>query len=141
MKINKQMLAAIIVSSVTLVSCGGGVKSSSSSLAGTNWQLYSLNGNVIGQKLSKRVTLNFDKKRASGSAGCNRYFSSYQVSEVNGLYFNNIGSTKKLCFKRRFMKVERNFLNALSNASSYQMVSNNELSINGSGGLLKFTRP
>ncbi len=140
MKINKQLLAVLIVSSTSLVSCGGGVKNPSPSLVGTNWQLYSLNGNILGKRLSKRVTLSFDTKRASGFAGCNRYFSSYHVSETNGLHFNDIGSTKKLCFKRRFMRVERNFLNALSNASSYQ-INNNELSINGSSGALKFKRP
>ncbi len=140
MKISKQLLAILITSSIGLVSCGGGVKSAPS-LVGTHWQLSSVNGSTLSKRLSKRITLNFHPKRASGSAGCNRYFSNYKLSGSNSVSFRGIGSTKMLC-KPRFMKAERKFLSALRNANSYRL-SNGALFIKGTGrvGVLKFVRP
>jgi len=141
MKINKQFLAILIGSSIGLVSCGGSdAVRSQPSLVGTQWQLTSFNGRTLGKRLSKRVTLNFHKKRATGSAGCNRYFSNYKTAtNSDSLRFNQIGSTRMLC-KPRFMKMEHKFLGALKGTYAY-VISNGELSLSSNAGLLKFKRP
>ncbi|HIO92749.1 MAG TPA: META domain-containing protein [Leucothrix mucor] len=141
MKISKQFLiplSILMISSIGLTSCGGGTKPASS-LEGTHWQLSSVNWRVLRNKLSKRMTINFNSKRATGSSGCNRYFANYTLSAKNAVHFSAIGSTKMLC-KPRFMKIERKFLEALRGASSYR-ISSGELMIEGSGATLKFRKP
>ena len=144
MKINRPFLSPLtllIIGSIGLTSCGGGLKKTPPpSLVGTHWQLVSLNGAVLDDSLSKRMTLDFNDKRVGDSSGCNRYFSDYQVSGSNSLQFNAIGGTRRMCIKRSSMKIESQFLKTLQSANTYQ-VNNGMLSIQGGAGVLKFKRP
>ena len=53
-----------------------------------------------------------------GFAGCNNYFSTYNLSG-NNLSFGNTGSTRKLCPD---MTVENAFLNLLPQIARYEIV-------------------
>jgi heat shock protein HslJ len=79
------------------------------------------------------VTLTFEPGgRVSGSAGCNSYGGSYQLSG-NELTFSPLESTLMACLDDGVMEIESDYLRALSTAESYQ-VSGDQLQIEYQGG-------
>ncbi len=56
--------------------------------------------------------------RLAGFAGCNNYFSTYHLSEME-IRFDKIGSTRKLC---EDMTVEDIFLSLLTKVARYEIV-------------------
>lgn len=72
------------------------------------------------EQLSSSPTMTFEKEdpKVSGFAGCNNYFSSYEISE-NTLSFGPAGATRKLCPD---MSVEDSFLKQLPNIARFEIV-------------------
>ncbi len=72
------------------------------------------------EQLSSSPTMTFEKKdsRVYGFAGCNNYFSTYNVSG-NTLSFGPAGATKKLCPD---MSAEDAFFKDLPNISRFEIV-------------------
>lgn len=58
-------------------------------------------------------TIAFADGRASGHAGCNRWFASTRAGEGVAFTFGDVGSTRMMCEPAR-MEVERRFLAALN---------------------------
>lgn len=91
------------------------------SLEGVEWQLTTF---VSGEAASSllldtQITAVFTQGQVSGTAGCNRYFGSY---EVNGeaITISPLGSTRMACAEE-IMAQESGFLTALPAATTFQI--------------------
>lgn len=89
-------------------------------LADVKWNLETLDGKKLELKDSaSEVFIQFDEveKRASGRAGCNRFFGNY---EMNGdkLKFSPMGATRMACPD---MEIESAFFKMLENVDSFSI--------------------
>ena len=96
-------------------------------LENTSWQLM-----ATGQSLprsEKPITLTFsENNRLAGSSGCNRYMGSFKVTGNQFEVKSPLASTRMAC-PEALMKREKQFLEALSSAKSYQINDKGELEI------------
>lgn len=92
---------------------------SSSVLEGTEWVLTSF-GQQEKAPAEPRVTMTVEDGRASGSAGCNRYFTDFQDGDEMpaSLSLGPVGSTKMMC-PEEIMAIEDRFLQELGKVSSF----------------------
>ncbi len=132
---NINRLIILLSTLLTLVSCGGGVKSDPSSLIDTQWKLASINGVPFEGK--SQPTVSFNSIRANGFAGCNRYFSNYIFTNKGQINFSSIARTKMRCHNRSARSLERQFIGGLRTANSFS-INNGLLVIKGSAGTLLF---
>ena len=95
---------------------------SSSVLEGTEWVLTSF-GQQERAPAEPRVTMTVEDGRASGSAGCNRYFTDIQDGDEMpaSLSLGPVGSTRMMC-PEEIMAVEDRFLQELGKVSSFSFV-------------------
>lgn len=137
MRKSANFLSVIIV--VILFSCNNNVPpsgGSNSSLEKTHWVLSGLPGLSGGlPSMPKEVTLMLDSARASGFAGCNRYFGGF-ASVGSTLKFTGVGSTKMFC--EGTQKVEDAFLQALNNTEGYHITGSRLSLLKGSDTLAQF---
>ena len=107
------------------------------SLENTLWELNTfISGDAASSLLvDTQITAEFNAGQVSGSAGCNRYFGSY---EINGgdITFSPLGSTRMAC-AAEVMQQEAAFLAALQLASSFQ-IEWDQLTVQHDGGRLVF---
>jgi heat shock protein HslJ len=92
-------------------------------LTGTFWSLVSLQnaaGETVNALPGTEITLEFQAGDYSGSAGCNRYFGSYQVDGSN-LNMGAAGSTMMMCQEESLMTQESSYLAALGLVRQFQM--------------------
>ena len=95
-------------------------------LLNREWVLESLG--VVGSEESTgatvKITLEFDEDgRLHGSAGCNRYFGTFNSKSQNLLTAEPIGTTRMMC-QGEIMVWENRYLKALQDVSSYKTESN-----------------
>jgi copper homeostasis protein (lipoprotein) len=115
-------------------------KSSDVSLENTEWELVELNGNKIDPSSNPRkayFVLNSEKRRVSGSGGCNRLAGNY---ELNGehLKFDQMAGTMMAC--PQGMETEAEFLHALASVSVWKVEGKSlELLDNNGKSLARFT--
>jgi heat shock protein HslJ len=116
-----------VCASVALAGCGlvpaQAPPSGEGTLEGTPWSLDSyLNdqGDLVDVLADTEVTAQFEAGEIGGSAGCNRYFGSYEI-EGDKLTIGPLGSTEMYCLPDEVMEQERGFLAALSGAASYRI--------------------
>jgi heat shock protein HslJ len=105
-----------------------------SQLLTTKWRLQSFG--LVGEEKSvipdTKVTIQFGKdNKITGSAGCNSYFTSYEIGSHNSLSFGLIGSTRMFC--EGIMEQEVQYIKALENVSTF-MVDQNSLKLLYDGG-------
>jgi heat shock protein HslJ len=67
------------------------------------------------------LQLGFDGK-VSGSAGCNDYFSGYELGPQGAIKLSAIGSTRKTCANEEINAQEQQFLAQLGRTVSYKIV-------------------
>ena len=67
------------------------------------------------------ITLRFTKERAEGNTGCNSYFAGVASDAPGQLGFNGMGATRAAC-PEPAMDLERNYLRALADASTYSFL-------------------
>jgi heat shock protein HslJ len=111
------------------------------SLSGTEWILDSMGapGHLIPALAIKDVTLRFiDDERLNGSAGCNSYSGEYESTLGGELKVSDITSTLMLCTQPGLMDQENDFLDALDEAESYDVVGG-KLQIITEGKVLVFS--
>jgi heat shock protein HslJ len=77
-------------------------------------------------------TIEFTDSRASGGAGCNRWFAQAVGSDA-GLTFTAIGSTRRMC-EADVMDTERAFLAVLRD-TRFARIENGVLVLRGAGGM------
>lgn len=124
----KQCSFLTVLCSLTLVACNT-VKTNVMSIENTSWQLQS----VLGKEVSEKVTLLFEDNKLSGQSFCNRYFSQYERVE-NQLKIESVGATKMACPN---LKVEQQYFNLLREAERYERKGEN-LYIQHKNGQLVF---
>ena len=93
------------------------------------WILELIAENGQGKKpvVDTEVTLRFLAEKLTGSAGCNRYFASYQTGDDRQLSITDIASTEMWCFQPEgIMEQETKFLQWLNEANSYR-INNDQL--------------
>ncbi len=93
-------------------------------LAGTHWKVLSYNNGkqaVVSLIGGTRITADFaEDGRVSGSAGCNRYFSTYEIAGES-INIGRAGTTRKLCrAPEGVMDQESAYLRALNSAATYR---------------------
>jgi heat shock protein HslJ len=99
--------------------------------AGTRW--------VMTTGGADAPTIEFADSRASGNAGCNRWFA--QVSaDASAVQFTSIGATRRMC-NPSVMEIERLFLAALERTATGRLDSDVLVLQDESGAeLARFTR-
>lgn len=105
-------------------------------LPGSSWAGERIAGDTIPTAIE--ITLTFgDDGRLHGSAGCNRYFSPFELGK-SSLKIGPIGATKKLCPEPR-MTAERRYLAALERVDGWAM-KGGKLVFHGTGAELTFAK-
>jgi len=77
----------------------GGVSTAAIGIEGPEWQLVEVSGSPVSTQSGERrpfVRFDGDKKQATGFAGCNNFFGSYELSG-SSLKFGHIGATRMFC--------------------------------------------
>ena len=113
-------------------------------LPGTTWTATALArdaGALAALVPGSKITLAFGADgRASGSAGCNRYFASYQT-EGSKLSLKGGGSTRMMCGGDGVMAQEQAYLRALDTVATMRIEANRlELRTAAGGPVATFTR-
>jgi heat shock protein HslJ len=112
-------------------------------LVGTNWTLdsfYSADA-VSSVTAGTAISAFFDGEgRVTGSAGCNRYFASYNVTGTS-ISIGPAGSTKMYCNGPGVMQQESTYLASLGRAAAFK-ITGDRLSLADANGatLLSFTK-
>jgi heat shock protein HslJ len=90
-------------------------------LAGTSWRATAVNNGkqaVVSVVKDSEPTLEFlADGKAAGSAGCNRYTTTYSASGSK-LTFAAAAATRKMCARPEIMEQEQSFLSALATVAS-----------------------
>jgi heat shock protein HslJ len=112
-------------------------------LVGTNWTLDSVySGDAVSSVIAgTTITAVFGEDGSvAGSAGCNHYFASYNVTGPT-MSIGPAGSTKMYCTGPGVMQQESSFLASLSRAASFT-ITGNRLSLTDANSttLLSFTK-
>jgi heat shock protein HslJ len=120
---------------VTACATGGGSSSSPAlgDLSGSEWMM------LNETRSASPPTIAFGDDRASGYAGCNRWFASAGRTD-NALEFGDIGATRMMCSPPS-MEAERAFVRALNDTMGFR-IENGELVLHDIGGadLARFRR-
>jgi heat shock protein HslJ len=94
-------------------------------LPGTAWELGTIgsqDGTASSVLSGTTISLTFDAETLRGSAGCNRYFGSYEATG-DQIAISGIGSTKMHCGDAGVMEQEQQYLAALGEISSFKFGS------------------
>lgn len=92
-------------------------------LPGTAWELGTIgskDGTVSSVLSGTTISLVFDEETLSGSAGCNRYFGSFEATGGR-ISIGAIGSTKMFCGEAGVMEQEQQYLATIGEVSSYEI--------------------
>lgn len=118
------MRTLFIAASIALLSaCTTPVSSSAPSLDG-EWR--------EATRAIHAPTITFEGERASGFAGCNRWFGTVTRGDYPALSFSQVGSTRMMCEGPQ-MNIEREFLAALG-ATQMATVDGDQLVLADIGG-------
>ncbi len=113
-------------------------------LKDVEWQLLSMRkeqGEMVDALADAPITIVFSDGRAAGSAGCNRYFTSYEI-DGNALKMDDkIGTTMMAC-PGPVMAQEQNYLDLLPKTASFAIDKDQLTLFDAEGGaLLIFEAP
>ncbi|MEQ1819972.1 MAG: META domain-containing protein [Terricaulis sp.] len=133
------MTRAALVALILLSACatapttGGESTAALGPLAGSEWAM------LNESRSATPPTIAFATDRASGYAGCNRWFAGAGASE-HGLDFQAVGTTRMMCSPPS-MEAERAFTTVLADTRGYR-IENGELVLYDIGGadLARFRR-
>jgi len=133
------ILLASLVAACSPSQTGPG-QADSLSLEGTQWVLVSLGGDP--PLTGTAPSADFSAEQIGGSAGCNRYFGTYEASGTD-ISIGALGMTEMYCMDPEgVMDQEQAFLAALASATRYR-VSDSRLELLDSAGsvILAFEPP
>ena len=122
------MIRAALVAVMLTAACAGantGAVSGVGELTGSEWIM------LNESRSATPPTLAFTADRASGYAGCNRWFASVGRTD-QALEFGDIGSTRMMCSPPS-MEAERAFMTALNDTRGFR-IENGELVLYDIGG-------
>ena len=114
-------------------------------LENTHWQAQGVNngrGGVVTSAVTQRATALFADGKVSGSASCNNYSASYEISDAQ-ITIGPAMTTRKQCDEPEgVMALEQEFLQALAAASKYQLLADRlELRDSNSSLQVRFVIP
>ena len=118
----------LILTSLLFISCSSSNEQpslSNAKLINTKWILKVLNGNNINITSGGKevfLTLSDTSNRATGSGGCNNFFSQYTVTG-KALQFGPVASTEMYCIDK--METEGSFFKALQQTRSFKIKGGN----------------
>lgn len=107
-----------------------------SSIPGTAWVGIRIAGDTVPSDIDINLSFGEDG-RLTGSSGCNRFFSSYNL-DARHMKIDQIGGTRRMCPEIQ-MLAERRFLDALERVDGWAM-RNEQLILFGRGAELTFER-
>lgn len=121
--------------------CAESAPSQVDELESAKWILeqYGEQGNPKAVLEEKEATATFDSAegQVTGSASCNMYFGSYEVSK-NTITISAVGSTEMYCMDPEgIMEQEQQYIKILQAAESYQ-IENGKLTINCGDNILVY---
>ena len=120
MKIKHTLMAIVIgITLLSLAACNGADSTGNNPLDGTAWTLtaYRKTSPIPGTI----ITAVFEDGRVHGSAGCNSYSGSYQVSD-NTITVSEIAITEMACLEPEgVMEQETTFIQLLSDAQTFRL--------------------
>ena len=73
-------------------------------------------------KAPDNVTLNVNKDNVYGNAGCNNYFSSFKMLDMQSIQFSYTGSTRMLCHDQKINEFEYKFLKVLEDTFNIEYI-------------------
>lgn len=113
-------MRALLIAAALLAGCAHGAASEPGAPTLTGeW--------VAATRAPQAPTISFEGERASGFAGCNRWFG--QVTHAGDqLSFSGVGATRMAC-EPPVMQIERNFLSVLERTRSYRFVTSNSIAL------------
>ena len=132
----RNVATVLVVLAVLLVGCG---PADSASLEGTQWLLTGLAGKppLAGTEPSAE----FSADEMSGSAGCNHYFGTYEVSGSD-FTIGAVASTEMWCMDPEgVMDQEQAFLAALASIASYRLADDRLELLDGAGSVVLAFEP
>jgi heat shock protein HslJ len=101
-----------------------------STLAGTTWEVVSVNGQVPGP--GSAPTAAFAATEVTGSAGCNSYGGHYRYDPSTGeIAFTDLGMTAMLCVEPARNRIESAFSQAIGRVSSASIDPEGRLVLSG----------
>jgi len=135
------VVAVILITCLLAAGCTG--QAPEPGLNGTGWTLtgYVVNGTAVPVLTGTKVTIDFgDGGRITGTAGCNRYFASYEVKGT-AITIGPAGSTMMYCGSPGVMEQESAYL-ALLNQATTITVEGDRLSLSDAKGtrILSFAK-
>ena len=94
------------------------------SLEGTDWRLSMLRTKIIKptegvEPVIFAINSDSDAVKATGFAGCNRYFGAV-IKDTKNLWISDIGSTRMACTEES-MSVESTYLELLAEVKTYKL--------------------
>jgi heat shock protein HslJ len=115
---DRKMVLVIMVWAALLVGCSPGSQGSLA-LEGTQWRLVALEGKP--PLADTALSAEFSADQISGSAGCNHFFGTYEVSGSD-LTISDVARTEMYCADPEgVMDQEETFAAALTSAASYRL--------------------
>ncbi len=144
------LMLGVLALGILIVGCGGQVqaqapaaiastvpelRSSGPGLEGVEWVLVSFRdeaGDMVDALTDAPATMTFEHGSVSGSAGCNRYFTSYQV-QGDAITFGEVAMTQMMC-PEPVMAQERAFSQALAQVARFE-VQDGELTLFDASGV------
>ena len=115
----------------------------SSDLTDNKWSLVSFGDQsnptsvLEGTDITIKITEEDNGLSVEGSAGCNRYFGSFEITD-DGLKPGMMGATEMWCMDEGVMDQETEYLKALGMVTDYE-IDGNTLKMTYEGGVLVFT--
>ena len=126
----KILLAALLLSSAGLVTCGSGA-----SIEDMTWTLesYGEKGNLKTLIVNTEITAEFNSADSiiAGSAGCNNYFGGYAINNKELTIIPPVVSTRMAC-PELILDQERDYLSLLETIETFK-IENDKLTISGAG--------
>ena len=119
MNIKRISLLTLAILILALTACNQAEPQDTESLEGTSWVLetYRKSRPIPGTT----ITISFEDGEISGSAGCNSYFGSYELSGAM-ITFSTIAMTEMFCMDPEgVMDQESMYLESLGRAESYKI--------------------
>lgn len=130
MKNQKRWTHLVAFFLIVFVLAGCGQITGVDELEGTSWTVTELGGTPLVEGTS--ITAQFADGKIGGSAGCNSYGGSYEITS-EGVTVSDLASTMMACTDPGVMEQEQQFLEYIQNIQSIE-VDTNQLTITSADG-------
>ncbi|MGD2026731.1 MAG: META domain-containing protein [Anaerolineales bacterium] len=132
----KYLFTMVVFVAVILSACGLDSATDQPNIPENSWRLVTINQADL--LAGTRITLIFEGNQISGSAGCNHYSASYEVSG-DSIAFSPIVQTEMACMEPAgVMEQERSYLGILGAAHSFDLEDGLMTIVSKNGQTLNF---